>query len=562
MGWFFSAGDGPFYFAETIRQLGWFPVIWRADEGFGANHGFRLWYDYALQLVIKILSLVGLNWWWIDKFLWVGAIAMALYASCTLGKYFFKKPYVYLVPVVYVANTYFLLLFSGGQLGVAWAYAYMPFVLIAFIKSRDMNHGFFLSKSIQLGLALALLMFLDLRFAYLLIGAVALYHLTYRLKHGIRGFWSSILDVGTSLLVALGIHAFWIVPSLLMGGAGVGGLDNELINPGMLRFLSFADFSHALSLLHPNWPENLFGKVYFLQPEFLLLPIIAFSALLFFKPKSDTRKPALPAGRPITFFVLLSLIGVFLSKGVQDPFGFVYQWMFTHIPGFVMFRDPTKFYVFIALGYSVLIPYALERVNKRIVLFVFIVFWIFTIRAVFMGEVRGNFRPLQLPQEYIQLKNLLVADTVASRTLWIPQREKFAYTDDVHPLLYADQLFPGASVSAVIQLAGTPDFMTTLAAAGVRYVVVPQDAEHRLFLNDYRFDAGERIALISVLKNTTLIQVTGFHNVAVFENNHFIFKSEIPASLARQRNLTNIGLGISVIFLVVSAGVLVIRRKR
>ena len=37
---------------------------------------------------------------------------------------------------------------------------------------------------------------------------------------------------------------------------------------------------HALSLLHPNWPENLFGKVYFLQPEFLILPILAFSAFL------------------------------------------------------------------------------------------------------------------------------------------------------------------------------------------------------------------------------------------------------------------------------------------
>ncbi len=62
------------------------------------------------------------------------------------------------------------------------------------------------------------------------------------------------------------------------------GLDNDLTNPGMLHFLSFADFSHTLAFLHPNWPENLFGKVYFLQPEFLLLPVIAFSALFFVKP--------------------------------------------------------------------------------------------------------------------------------------------------------------------------------------------------------------------------------------------------------------------------------------
>jgi hypothetical protein len=540
---YFAAGDGPFYFSETIRQLGWFPVIWRADEGFGVNHGFRLWYDYVLQLVIKIFSSIGLNWWWIDKFLWFGAIAMAVYASYKLGNYFFKKPNAYIVPLVYVANTYFLLLFSGGQLGVAWAYAYMPLVLTAFIKSLDGNRGFSFSNTILRGLSLALLTALDLRFTYLLIGVVVLYHAIYRLSHGIKGFWVSVLDVGVSLLVATGIHMFWILPAVLMDGSAVGGLDSEITNPGMLRFLSFADFSHALSLLHPNWPENLFGKVYFLQPEFLILPILAFSSFLFQKSKADKKII-------VIFFGLLAIIGSFLSKGVQEPFGFVYEWMFTHIPGFVMFRDPTKFYVFTALGYCVLIPFVLERVNKKAALIVFVAFWIFTIRAILLGEVRGNFRQIHLPQEYVQLKNLLVADPVPSRTLWIPQGEKFAFASDVHPLLYADQLFPAASVSGVITLTHTPDFIYTLAAAGVRYVIVPLDVEQRLFLTDYRFDAGERRALIAALENTPLVPDPTFHDVAVFKNNTFTFESKLPASYDRQQTLTDIGLVISVIFLI------------
>jgi hypothetical protein len=559
---YFAAGDGPFYFAQMLRKLGWFPVIWRADEGFGVNHGFRLWYDYALQLVIKILSEAGLNWWWIDKLLWFGAIATALYASYSFGKYFFKKPYAYLTPVVYVFNTYFLLLFSGGQLGVTLAYAYFPLVLIQFIRSLEESRRFSLSQAVRRGLSLALLTIFDLRFAYLLIAALALYHLLYRIKHGIKGFWVSVMDVGVAFVITLGVHAFWIVPTLLMGGAGVGGLDNEIINPGMLRFLSFADFSHALSLLHPNWPENFFGKVYFLQPEFLVIPILAFASLFFTKRKSDNL-PRWQAGRSrITFFALLVLLGAFSAKGVQEPFGGVYAWMFTHIPGFVMFRDPTKFYIYIALSYSVLIPFMLERVNKKIALFVFAIFWLFTVRAVFMGEVEGNFRPLHLPTEYIQLKDLVVSDSVPSRTLWIPQREKFSYASDTHPLLFADQLFSGASVSAVIKLAGTPDFMTTLAAAGVRYVVVPLDLEQRLFLNDYRFDSGQRGALITALKNTPLVQIPDFHDVAVFENNTFTFVSAGPVSLTRQQRLTDIGLAISVISLATCAGVLVIRRKK
>ncbi|KKW11029.1 MAG: seg [Microgenomates group bacterium GW2011_GWC1_49_7] len=562
---YFSAGDGPFYFAETIRNLGWLPVIWRADEGFGANHGFRLWYDYALQLVIKILSSLGMSWWWIDKLLWVGAGAVAVYGSYTLGKYFFKKPYVYFVPVIYAVNSYVLLLFAGGQLGVLWAYAYIPLVLIACIRAIDDHRGFSLSHAVRRGLSLALLAALDLRFAYLLMGALALYHLFYRLKHGIKGFWMSMLDVGVSLLVTVGIHAFWILPGVLAGG-GSAGLDNELTNPGMLRFLSFADFSHAISLLHPNWPENLFGKIYFLQPEFLALPFLAFSSLLFIKPKTDNRKQ-------ITFFALVALLGAFLAKGVNEPFGGIFQWMFTHVPGFVMFRDPTKFYVFIAISYSVLIPFTLNHLAKRIIskksfiiyhspFIIFGVFWLFTIRALFVGDVRGNFRPMQLPEEYVQLKNLFVADPIPSRTLWIPQREKFAYTSDVHPLLYADQLFPGASVSAVIALAETPDFMTMLAAAGVGYIVVPQDTQQRLFLNDYRYDSKERDALIAALKKTPLVQNSAFDRVAVFENHEFTFASELPTSLGRQQRFTNIGLTISILSLATSVGVLAFQRRK
>jgi hypothetical protein len=215
-----------------------------------------------------------------------------------------------------------------------------------------------------------------------------------------------------------------------------------------------------------------------------------------------------------------------------------------------MFRDPTKFYVYIALGYSILIPFMLERINKKIVLGIFVVFWLFTIRAVFLGQVKGNLRPMQIPAEYVQLKNLLVSDSVPSRTLWIPQREKFAYTSDTHPLLYADQIFPGASVSAVITAAGTADFMTTLAAAGVRYVIVPQDIEQRLFLHDYRFDDGQRRALIAALVHTPLVRNSDFSNVAVFENKQFTFIPNIPASVVRQQQLTNIGLVISGVFLI------------
>lgn len=544
---YFAAGDAPFYFAETTRSLSWLPVLWRADEGFGVNHGFRLWYDYPLQLAVKLFSSAGLPWWWIDKLLWVGVLATALWAPYTFGKYFFKKPYIYLTPLIYIANSYFLLLFSGGQLGVAWAYAYFPFVLIQFIRALDENKKFSLAQATKRGVYLSLLMIFDLRFAYVLLGALTLYFLLTRKVY-------KIFEILTPLLIVLGTHSFWILPTLLMGGSKVGGLNNDITNPGMLRFLSFADFSHALSFLHPNWPENLFGRVYFLQPEFLIIPILAFSSLLFIRGNRNHLSF-------ITYFALLALVGVFLAKGVQEPFGVIYTWAFTSIPGFVMFRDPTKFYVFIALGYSILIPFVLEQVKNKALLVLFVAFWIFTIRAVFVGGVKGNFSPIQVPQEYVEFKNLLVSDNAPSRTLWIPQREKFAFTSDTHPLLYSDELFPGASVSSVATLSALPDFMSTLKTSGVRYVIVPVDIERRLFLNDYRFDQKQRDELLAALGKTKLVKRADFREIAVFENTDFVMQSELPSGLRFQEQYTRIGLVVTTVTLIISGIILVATRR-
>ena len=157
------------------------------------------------------------------------------------------------------------------------------------------------------------------------------------------------------MVIAAVVNAFWVIPMAVMKNNPLESLGSAYTSIDALKFYSFADFSHALSLLHPNWPENLFGKTYFLQSEFVIIPLIAFASLLFIGQRADSKKQ-------IVFFSILALIGAFLAKGAQEPFGSVYQWMFTHVPGFVMFRDPTKWYVLVALGYSVLVPITLEGV--------------------------------------------------------------------------------------------------------------------------------------------------------------------------------------------------------
>jgi hypothetical protein len=322
--------------------------------------------------------------------------------------------------------------------------------------------------------------------------------------------------------------------------------------------LSVADFSHALAFLHPNWPDNLFGKVYFLQPEFLILPILAFASLLFLKKTSDNR------GR-ITFFAFLALIGAFFAKGINDPFAGIFNWCFIHLPGFLMFRDPTKFYLFTAIGYAVLIPYCLEQLCGRMKKFkwviytVFILFWCFTTRPLFLGQLTGNFRVQTVPQEYIQLKDMLVSDRTPSRTLWMPSVEKFAYVSDIHPSLAATDVFKNASISGLMNIATSSAFVPAIAAAGVRYVIVPQDVGGTIFMTDYTFDPMLRQDLINALQHTLLKQDTVYHHIAVFENTQFSFHADIPAFVAKQEYWSRVGLLIDGMVLVILAVFLLAR---
>jgi len=598
--WYLASGDFGFFWPAQIRSLSWLPQVYQTDIGFGWSQLMVMWLAYPYTVLLKILDLFGLSWWGTEKLVWLSVFIIGAYSSYCLANYILKsRVSSYTASFIYIANTYFLLLFGGRQLGVALAYSLSPLVLLKFIQFIDecielrvMSYEL-RKKIIVNGLWLSLLVCFDLRLAYLVLGAVVIYAVvrmiheygqkTVNNKQGVLSAHCLLSILGTiaiPLLIATVVHLFWILPLIMVrGGFAIG---EDLSNVGMLRFLSVADFSHALSLLAPNWPENLFGKVYFLQPEFLALPLFAFGALLLTGQKTENNKrDALSAYclLSIRYFALFSLLGVFLAKGANPPFGGVYVWLFEHLPGFVMFRDPTKFYLFIAIGYSILIPYTLSQLTNLVIrvrsyelrvkildnkilrnslcvicYLLFVGFWLFTIRAVFVGQARSIFRPLELTHEYVELKDLLVSDKEPYRTLWIPSMDKFVYSSDTHPLLTSDTLWKNASNSALISIIEKPDFLRAVQNAGVRYIVIPQDLEKRIFLSDYKYDQTQRDSLVMAMERSGLRRLSEFQGLAVFENTSFIFTQEIPDYVHKQEYWSRIGLGLSLMSLILFLG--------
>lgn len=65
------------------------------------------------------------------------------------------------------------------------------------------------------------------------------------------------------------------------------------------------------------------------------------------------------------FFIILSLVALFLSKGASPPFGFIYKWLWQNIPGFWVFREPfAKFTPVTVFSYSVLLGFSFDYLNQ------------------------------------------------------------------------------------------------------------------------------------------------------------------------------------------------------
>lgn len=128
----------------------------------------------------------------------------------------------------------------------------------------------------------------------------------------------------------------------------------------LFRMQGIPDWYSSFSTINPNHP---YGTLY-LTNSFLiflsfLIPIIAFLALLFARKSSEKRY--------VYYFAFLALIGMAFTSGSHPPFGWLYLYLYEHVPFFWLFRSP--FYKF-APGYifsmSLLLSFTLSLFISKI----------------------------------------------------------------------------------------------------------------------------------------------------------------------------------------------------
>ncbi len=524
-----SNGDWGYRFIQTINQFPIYPYAWDANfsNGVGGNIIFLLPLNtYSLATSVIFVKFLDVPWEITEKIIWF--IPFLLISS--IGAYrFFRKFFTdesfpsLFSSIVFTTNSYCLMLVGGGQIGVGMGYAFIPWIFYSFIDIFENNNDKdIFKKSIIAGLVFSLQLAFDLRIAYVTLAFVGLYYLFSISKKPIDLIKKTIVYFGVIPgVVTVLLNFFWLLPFILVRQNPLETLGDAYTSTGVVKFLSFAKFENTISLLHPNWPDNIFGKEYFMRPEFLLIPIIAFTCLILLK-RTEKNKNLL------IIFSTFSIVAAFLAKGSSDPFGDVYIWAFSHIPGFVMFRDSTKWYGIIALSYCILIPYSIDAVsrikilsqqrNKTLIFAAFLLLWTFIIRQAVLGQLSGTFKQGYVPDDYSRFAQDIDSQHDFFRTLWIPNFSSFSYYSTTHPIIGAADFYSKYSNPEIVKK--IVDDKQNLMDRSIKYIVVPDDTFGKIFVNDHRFDKKLYTSLVKDLKKITWLKYSeSFGDIVVFEIN-------------------------------------------
>ncbi len=539
-----SAGDFWYYFRSMFDNYHLYPYAWYTA---GISNGMG-WQGFAYQngmiisaAAVGFAKLFNLSWENSSRFIFYIPFIFLSFTSSAffIKKVFPKNKFWILSPIIFSLNTYVLMTIGGGQLPTALSYAFMPFTIFSFMKLAEKvssKKAEIIQYIILCSLLLAVQTLLDLRIAFITSIAVLIYLVFEFWDKGLKIGLKTLIFYSFSFIILALINSYWIIPVIFFGINPIEQLGIAYSSSGIVEFLGFARFENSISLLHPYWPENIFGKVGFMRWEFLLLPIIAFSSLLFIgKDRKETKY--------ILFFAVIGLLGIFLGKGASEPLGNLYIWVFDNIPGFQLFRDSFKWYTLIIISYSILIPFTAWNVYKWIekykqfsilnfkfsikskyfnfqnvfAVLVF-VYLLFLIRPAILGQIGGTFQVRDVPKSYIQLDNFLSQDESFFRTLWIPNTMLFGHYTNNHPQISARDYFKDYNLDSLSATVASASSQDILDLASVKYVIIPEDTESQIYLTDRKYDESKYQFIVGSLEKAQWLEkIDQFGKVVVYK---------------------------------------------
>lgn len=132
----------------------------------------------------------------------------------------------------------------------------------------------------------------------------------------------------------------------------IGSLSQGASFLNLFRLQGVPDWFNSQNIINTGhqFAQTYFEKVPLVIASFIF-PILA---LIGFKlAKNRLQK------KMLSYFWIFTLVGMFFSAGTHPPLGFLYEFIYKYVPGFVIFRSPYyKFGSLLFVGFSVLLAFA------------------------------------------------------------------------------------------------------------------------------------------------------------------------------------------------------------
>lgn len=517
--WFFgsgilTSGDWVYFFAEKQSEFLTFPNIWSASGLGGVDLGLTM---YPVLLLYGILSKIGFGF--SERIIYFApSIIMAFFGSYFLLRLYFKNKYALIIGVsVFTLNTYFMTARTGHMTLMA-SFALAPTAFYFFRKFVQSKKISYLLLSILVSTIASYYEFRAFYLIALVILLMGFYSFYFTRQISARNLFKTFVAYFGGIGLA---NIFWILPFQMTNFFSI----NEVTGRALFGS-SFMRIDRAFGLFHPFWSggKMIAFEVQKMPVYMWIIPISAVLGLYVYR-----KKPS------ILLFGLIALVGIFLTKQSNQPFSSVYGWLYDHFPGFSAFREASKFYFFIALGYSVLIAAFVDwlisqnylnkiaRVGKYIIPIILAVIFLWNTKPIISDEIGTLFVPRKIPQDYITLKDKIVVQKDFFRTLWIPRLSRWSIYTNNHPSLsQVETKFTCPEISKCTNILDNDISAEILDLYSIKYVIVPiQDyANDDDFFVHYGNSREHYIDELSKLTYLKRIYV-GNGDLAIFENSHY-----------------------------------------
>jgi len=538
--WFFNfdiltSGDWGFFLKEYQKTLFSLPFAWQSNA-FGAI--FLTASSYFTNLLWGIFGFLT-NFQISERiiYFWPAIIISSVGSYCLANKILHNKIAAIISSFIFCYNTYFILS-RTGHLTLMVAFAFAPLILYFFIKNLEEKKY---KIAIVTGLLCSISSFYEFRSFYIIAFILFFYTLYYiffidrtSLKSILNNFKFAVLPV---IMVFL-LNIFWILGLLNMGSIS----NNEVFSRGLFGD-SFMNILRSITLFHPFWngsePESF--VVQRIPIYFFLTPVFAFFGLVLNKKNKN-----------VLFFGFVSLLGIFLAKQSGEPFVGAYKWLYDNFPGFNAFRESSKFYFLVALGYSVLIgsfvgwlfanlnKNKIKKYKKYILVILIASIFLWNAKPVVTGEIKTLFVSRNIPNDYLVFKDYILKQPEYFRTYWTPRDSRWGIYMDSKPKVsnvdiiqadwrtYVDYEKNKSSFADQIIDVYKKDFSDKLFdVSSVKYIIVPlQDKKNDDDFFAYyggQTDSNIRQWYINELDKISWLKKIniGAKNLVIYENENY-----------------------------------------